>query len=69
VIAVLSGGDALNGKKEGGRYFLMSHGHYTEVSERFFEYSSIHASSVWITHPAAIFGGMWYFFRRKTTPT
>ena len=27
------GGDAVNGKQEGSRYFVASHGKYTEVSE------------------------------------
>ena len=68
IIAVVSGGDALNGKREGDRYFLMSHGHYTEVSKSFFDYSRIHASSVLITHPGAMIGVAWYFLRRKTHP-
>jgi hypothetical protein len=67
IIAVVSGGDALNGKAEGGHYFLMSHGRYTEVSKAFFDYSAIHATSVWITHPAVIFGGTWFYLRRKAT--
>jgi hypothetical protein len=68
IIAVLSGGDALNGKEQGGKYFLMSHGHYTEVSQAFFDYSAFHASSIWVTHCAAFLGAMWLFSRKKTTP-
>jgi hypothetical protein len=67
IIAVASGGDALDGKAEGGRYFLMSHGQYTEVSQAFFRYSSIHATSVWITHPVAIFGAIWFYLHRRPT--
>lgn len=37
------GGDALNGKQEGGRYFLAQHGRLTEVSASVFAYSKWHA--------------------------
>ena len=70
IIAAISGGDALNGKLEGGRYFLCSHGRYTEVSHAFFRYSYVHAITVLMTHPAAILSvicyylsRMWYYFR------
>ena len=65
VIAVASGGDALNGKVEGRKYFLASHGHYTEVTQRFFDYSRMHAASVFVTHPIAIACGIWLVFRQK----
>ncbi len=65
VIAVLCGGDAVNGKAEGGRFFLMSHGHYTEVTRLFFEYSRIHTYSIWVTHPLALIGTFWFWSRRK----
>lgn len=42
-VDVLIGGDALNGRIVGGRYFLGSHGSYTEVSHRVFIYSECHA--------------------------
>jgi hypothetical protein len=67
IIAVLSGGDALNGKEKDGRYYLMSHGHYTEVSKAFFEYSRIHTASLFITHPLVIFSGFWLLSRKKET--
>ena len=44
------GGDALNGKSEGGRYYVSNHGKLTEVSESAFTYSEIHCYSVFITH-------------------
>lgn len=50
VVAITIGGDALNGKIEGGHYFLASHGVYTEVSDRVFTYSRLHAISMVITH-------------------
>ena len=53
VAAVYLGGDALNGKTDHGRFFLMSHGPYTEVSADLFTYSKWHASSLWVTHPLA----------------
>lgn len=43
------GGDALNGHEQDGRYFLNSHGRFTEVSHAVFAYSWWHAMS-------AIFG-------------
>lgn len=48
------GGDAVNGKQEGDRYYVCNHGKYTEVSERAFAYSRFHAHSVWFTHPFAM---------------
>lgn len=44
------GGDALNGYERDGRYFVMSHGHYTEVSWPLFIYSKVHGWSMWVTH-------------------
>ena len=46
IIMIASGGDALNGKEEAGRYFLASHGRYTEVSGAFYYFSYIHGLSV-----------------------
>jgi ribosomal protein S18 acetylase RimI-like enzyme len=69
IIAVLNDGDALNGKEEAGRYFVNSHGRYTEVSKAFYDYSLIHGSSVLITHPAAIMAFFWYvYYGRKAMP-
>jgi hypothetical protein len=62
-------GSAPAGKKENGKYYLGEHGHYTEVSEKVFEYSEIHASSMWVTHAAAIISAGIFFVRRKTPPT
>lgn len=42
-ITFASGGDALNGEEKGGRYFLGSHGRYTEVAKSFYYFSYIHA--------------------------
>lgn len=56
IVASILGGDAVNGKTEGGRFYLCEHGRYTEVSESVFEYSRIHTYCVWVTHPLAMFG-------------
>jgi hypothetical protein len=54
VVAVVLGGDAINGKTDGGRYFLANHGRLTQVSRGIFEYSRYHAISLFITHPMAL---------------
>jgi hypothetical protein len=59
-VAVSIGGDAANGFRSDGHYFLANHGKLTEVSESVWLYSRAHAYSVMITHPLAIFAGfMW----------
>jgi len=50
IVGVSLGGFADIGRVEGGRYFLGSHGRYTEVSEAVFTYSRIHGKSTLITH-------------------
>ena len=56
-IAVALGGDAINGKVEGGRYLLMNNGRYTEVSREVWNYSRIHTISVFVTFPLIFVGG------------
>ena len=58
IAGVLLGGDAIGSKIHNGRYYLSSHGKYTEVSHGVWVYSKIHAISVWITHPLGILGGV-----------
>jgi hypothetical protein len=53
ITAVTLGGDAINGKAEGGRFFLGNHGKLPEVSRETFNYSRYHAWSLIITHPMA----------------
>ena len=67
ITSVLSGGDAINGKVESGKYFIMSHGRYTEASKLFFDYSRIHTYSVWVTHSAAFISALLFYSRRKNT--
>ena len=64
VIADLLGGDALNGYAAHGHYFLAYHRKLTEVSRATFEYSVVHALSVFVTHGLAIFVG-WKWTQQK----
>ena len=56
-LATYLGGDAINGKSEGGHYYLYGvrsesgHKVYTEVSKSVFSYSKWHAYSVLILSP------------------
>src|SRR6187551_801673 len=61
-IAVWLGGDAINGTTRDGRYYLMQHGIYSEVSRPVFIYSIIHTLSLFLTHPA----GMFVAFRARS---
>jgi len=71
IVAGVIGGDAVNGKTEGGRYYVSEHGHDTEVSRSVFEYSRFHAHSVWVTHPLAMVGILILYMeheKRKSRP-
>lgn len=57
------GGDALNGYASGDRYYVMSHGSYTEVSEATWTWSRVHALSVFITHPFLLASMAYLLFR------
>lgn len=61
IIAIVIGGDAVNGRIEGGHYYLANHGQLTEVNYFVFLYSTIHVYSVWITHPLAMVAGIAYW--------
>ena len=58
-IAIWLGGDALNGKIEGGHYYLGEHGHFTEVSRQVFTYSRNHAQFMILTHILAFGVILW----------
>jgi hypothetical protein len=60
VIAILLGGDAINGNETAGHYYLANHGTLTEVSYPIFIYSKIHTTSLFITHPLAMIAGIIY---------
>ena len=47
--ALILGGDAFNGRIDGGRFFVGSHGEYTEVPESVYKYSRIHVISLFVT--------------------
>jgi hypothetical protein len=49
VVGAMIGGEALNGKSDGGHYFLFDHGKLTEVSHAVFIYSWIHGASMFVT--------------------
>ena len=52
------GGSALNGKVEGGRYFVGEHGEYTEVTASRFEFSAWHGRSIVLTHALGAVGAL-----------
>jgi len=54
LIAISIGGDAVNGKVEDGKYYVVNHGKYTEVSKAVFTYSRFHVYSIWVTHPVGV---------------
>jgi hypothetical protein len=56
ILAIAFGGDAINGYKHGGHYYLGSHGTYKEVSAELWTYSYYHTISVWITHLSVFVG-------------
>ncbi len=58
VVALMLGGDAVNGKIEAGRYYLANHGILTEVSYSVFLYSKLHVYSVFVTHPLGMLAGV-----------
>jgi len=60
-IALLIGGDAVNGHAENGHYYLANHGELTEVNYFVFMYSKIHTYSLLVTHPLAMIAGILYW--------
>jgi hypothetical protein len=58
------GGDAVNGKRESGRYYLWGYNvhtgtkGYTEVSSTGYRYSKWHVYSIFITWPIMFIGGL-----------
>ncbi len=51
VVALLMGGDAVNGYQTDNHYFVANHGRYTEVSRSFFLYSRVHVYTIFCTWP------------------
>lgn len=56
LVSMKLGGDALSGKAEDGRYYLMAKGKQTEVSRGVYVYSMIHTVSVIAGFPLAFAG-------------
>jgi len=60
------GGDALDGKTQGDRYYVGYKKHYTEVSAAVFRYSQVHTYSVLVTLPLAALAWLTgYLLQRK----
>lgn len=62
--ALILGGDAGNGKKDGGRFFVGEHGKYTEVTEGVYRYSRLHGFSLLVTHPLGMAAGLILLWRK-----
>jgi hypothetical protein len=68
--AIYLGGDAVNGKAEGGRYYLFGvraeagRKVYTEVSEPVFAYSKWHVYSLFVTWPLVMAAGFARYKKR-----
>jgi hypothetical protein len=65
IMALVIGGDAMNGKVENGHYLVASHGRLTEVSPDIFTYSLWHARIVFVTLPLAMIAGAWVGLLRR----
>jgi hypothetical protein len=65
VVAIVIGGDAVNGCARNGHYFVASHGRYTEVSRTVFNYSRWHVYSVFVTQTAAIIAAIFYQTQKR----
>jgi hypothetical protein len=62
--ALILGGDAFNGKEDGGRFFIGEHGKYTEVTEGGYKISRFHVLSLWVTHPLGMVAGLILLWRK-----
>ena len=56
------GGDAGSGYVRDGRYFVGSHGSYSEVTQQQYEWSQVHAQSIWVTHPLGMLAMAYLLF-------
>ena len=61
---LILGGDAGNGKEDGGRFFVGAHGKYTEVTEGVYRYSRFHGLSLLVTHPLGMVAGLILLLRK-----
>jgi len=67
--ALIIGGDAINGKEDGGKFFVGDHGKYTEVTEGVYRYSRFHALSLFVTHPLGMVAGLISLWRKEPSIT
>jgi hypothetical protein len=65
-IGVFGGGDAISGKESVGKYFLGSHGQYTEVSKAFFTCDRFLAYWVFVNFPIFLFWSFWVIGRQRS---
>jgi hypothetical protein len=63
VVTAALGGDALNGHVTDGRYFVASHGTYTEVSQAAWTASRIHATVTLLSWPLVVLSMAFLLFR------
>jgi len=63
-VSTAHGGDALNGYKHAGHYFVCAHGGCAEVSRQFWWYSWSHGIALWITQISVIVAGFVFVGRR-----
>ena len=68
VFGLTQGGSALNGKIEGGKYYLGDHARYTEVSARKYQFSRWQTISNVIILPIVVGGSLLYEYRTKRAP-
>ena len=68
------GGDAVNGKRVAGRYYLFGHNWhtgkkgYTEVSRAVYRYSTWHVYSIFVTYAVMIAGALVLQRERRAPP-
>jgi hypothetical protein len=60
------GGSALNGYHRDNRFYIASHGHHTQVTERFWTFNYVHGVSTYVTH-LAVFVGLAVFLNTRTS--
>jgi hypothetical protein len=69
IFSSILGGDALTGKIEDGHYYLRYRGKYTEVSPAVFQYSRLHALSLFVTFPLGIFAAFSSYGTKPSSKT
>jgi hypothetical protein len=57
VVTIIIGGDAINGKTEGGHYYLYLQGHLNEVSSSIWHFDRTFTIFIMIVSPLSALGG------------